>query len=83
MENYDDKMKNRLKRATGQLQGVLRMMEAEQECPDVITQLSAARSSIDKLIGIIVAENLKHCLIDDSDDKEEKIDRAIKMIVQK
>lgn len=83
MKNYDDKMKNRLKRATGQLQGVLRMMETEQECPDVITQLSAARSSIDKLIGIIVAENLKHCLIDDSDDKEEKIDRAIKMIVQK
>ena len=64
MINYDKKMKNRLNRATGQLQGVLRMMEDDKECVDVITQLSAVRSGIDTLIGVIVAENLKACLLD-------------------
>ncbi|MGM9886194.1 MULTISPECIES: metal-sensitive transcriptional regulator [unclassified Lactococcus] len=84
MINYDKKMKNRLNRATGQLQGVLRMMEDDKECVDVITQLSAVRSSIDTLIGVIVAENLKACLLDqEMEDKEEKIEQAIKMIRKK
>ena len=43
-------MENRIKRATGQLQGILRMMEEDRECVDVITQLSAVRSSLDSLI---------------------------------
>ncbi|MDO4774959.1 MAG: metal-sensitive transcriptional regulator [Aerococcaceae bacterium] len=84
MNIYDDKVKNRLKRAGGQLQGVLRMMEDKKECIDVITQLTAVRSSLDTLIGVIVAENLKRCLLtDNDDDREAKIEQAIKMIVRK
>ncbi|MCW6652690.1 metal-sensitive transcriptional regulator [Aerococcaceae bacterium NML191292] len=84
MNIYDDKVKNRLKRADGQLQGVLRMMEDKKECIDVITQLTAVRSSLDTLIGVIVAENLKRCLLtDNDDDREAKIEQAIKMIVRK
>ncbi|MDR0298001.1 MAG: metal-sensitive transcriptional regulator [Streptococcaceae bacterium] len=87
MEKYDAKIKNRLKRAAGQLQGILRMMDAGQDCPEVITQLSAARASLDTLIGLIVAENLKNCLLDSSNEndteKREKIEQAIKMIVKK
>ena len=37
------------------------MIDEEKECIDVITQLSAVRSSIDRAMGMIVAENLKHC----------------------
>lgn len=59
---YDDKIKNRLKRAEGQIRGVLNMMDDERDCRDVVTQLSAVRSSIDRAIGIIVAENLVQCL---------------------
>lgn len=49
------------------------MMEEDRECVDVIAQLSAVRSSLDSLIGVIVAENLKSCLLDDSSDKDIKI----------
>ncbi|KRM54474.1 metal-sensitive transcriptional regulator [Lacticaseibacillus sharpeae] len=81
---YDKSMANRLKRADGQLQGVLRMMADGAECRDVVTQLTAARSSLDKLIGVIVAENLKDCLLtEDEAQREEKIDQAIKLIVRK
>ena len=83
MNSYNNKMENRIKRATGQLQGILRMMEENRECVDVITQLSAVRSSLDSLIGVIVAENLKSCLLDDSSDKDIKIEQAIKMIIKK
>jgi DNA-binding FrmR family transcriptional regulator len=77
-------MANRLKRADGQLQGVARMMNDDAECRDVVTQLTAVRSSLDKLIGLIVAENLKDCLLnEDAAQREEKIDQAIKLIVRK
>lgn len=77
-------MTNRLKRADGQLQGVLRMMQEEKDCIDIVTQLTAVRSSLDNLIGLIVAENLKSCLLSETiEKKEDKIEQAIKMIIKK
>ena len=77
-------MENRLKRATGQLKGILKMMESGEECIDVVTQLTAVRSSLDSLIGLIVAENLKELLLDkEVTDKEEKLEQAIKLIIKK
>ncbi|EUJ47743.1 metal-sensing transcriptional repressor [Listeria fleischmannii] len=35
------------------------MVEDQKECIDVITQLSAIRSSVDRIIGVIVAEKLE------------------------
>ena len=42
--DYSDQVKNRVKRIEGQLRGILRMMEEEKDCKDVITQLSAAKN---------------------------------------
>lgn len=59
---YDQKMKNRLKRVEGQIRGILRMMEQGEECRNVVSQLSAARSGIDRTIGLVVGTNLEECL---------------------
>lgn len=59
---YDAKTANRVKRIEGQLRGVLRMMEEEKNCKDVITQLSAVRSAVDRTIGVIVSKNLLECV---------------------
>ena len=84
MKKYDKKIENRLKRATGQLTGIHKMMESGEECIDVVTQLTAVRSSLDSLIGLIVAENLKELLLDkEVTDKEEKLEQAIKLIIKK
>ena len=84
MKKYDKKMENRLKRSTGQLTGILKMMVSGEECIDVVTQLTAVRSSLDSLIGLIVAENLKELLLDkEVTDKEEKLEQAIKLIIKK
>ncbi|MFJ6209047.1 metal-sensitive transcriptional regulator [Lysinibacillus sp. NPDC092081] len=59
---YGTKTANRVKRIEGQLRGVLRMMEEGKNCKDVITQLSAVRSAVDRTIGVIVSENLLECI---------------------
>ena len=82
----DPKIINRAKRAEGQLSGVIRMMEDERECMDVVTQLSAVRSSIDRMIGVIVAENLMECINnpdEDAETQEQKIEQAMKLIMKK
>lgn len=82
----DPKVINRAKRAEGQLSGVIRMMEDERECMDVVTQLSAVRSSIDRMIGIIVAENLMECINNPDEDattQEAKIEKAMQLIMKK
>lgn len=82
----DPKILNRLKRAEGQLRGIQKMMDEEKECVDIVTQLSAVRSSIDRTMGLIVAENLKYCLNNPSEDTDlqnQKIEQAVQMIIRK
>jgi len=59
---YNDQIKNRVKRIEGQLRGILKMMEENKDCKEVITQLSAARTGIDRTIGVIVSSNLVECV---------------------
>ena len=53
---------NRIKRARGQLDGVLRMMEQGRECEDVVTQLAAVSRALDRAGFAIVATGLQQCL---------------------
>ncbi|MGE7694850.1 metal-sensitive transcriptional regulator [Lysinibacillus sp. NPDC094177] len=77
---YGTKTANRVKRIEGQLRGVLRMMEEEKNCKDVITQLSAVRSAVDRTIGVIVSENLLECVTTAEGDAE-KVNAAIQEAV--
>ena len=82
---YDKKIVNRLKRSDGQLHGVLNMMEEGKDCVDIVTQLSAVRSSIDRAISLIVAENLVECVqenIKDGSKGEESIQQAIQLLMK-
>ena len=85
MNQYNKNIINRMKRAEGQMRGILAMMESEKDCSDVVTQLSAVRSSIDRAMGIIVAENLVACVNDQEKDgmsKEESVQQAINLRVK-
>ncbi len=56
---------NRIKRAQGQLAGVLRMMEEGRDCEDVVTQLAAVSRALDRAGFAIVANGLRQCLVED------------------
>ncbi|MDX2025911.1 metal-sensitive transcriptional regulator [Microcella sp.] len=53
---------NRLRRAHGQLGAVLAMIDEGRDCRDIVTQLSAASSAIDRAGFAIIASALKECL---------------------
>lgn len=83
--DYDEKTKNRIKRIEGQLRGILRMMEEKKECKDVITQLSAARTAIDRTIGVIVSSNLVSCVRDadeNGENTEDLVKEAVELLVR-
>ena len=48
-DNKKELILNRLSRIEGQIKGIRRMIEAENECMDIITQVSAIRSAISAL----------------------------------
>ena len=54
----------RLRRAEGQIGGVIRMLEAGRDCKDVVTQLAAVSRALDKAGFSVVASGLKQCLAD-------------------
>ena len=54
----------RLRRAEGQIGGVIRMLEAGRDCKDVVTQLAAVSRALDKAGFSVVASGLKQCLTD-------------------
>ena len=55
---------NRIKRAQGQLAGVLRLLEEGRECEDVVTQLAAVSKALDRAGFAIVASGLQQCLVE-------------------
>ena len=59
---------NRIKRAQGQLGGVLRMLEEGRECEDVVTQLAAVSRALDRAGFAIVASGLQQCLTGGGDE---------------
>lgn len=83
---YNDQMKNRVKRIEGQLRGILRMMEEGKDCKEVITQLSAARTAIDRTIGVVVSSNLVECVRNAEETgehcTEELVKEAVNLLVK-
>ena len=58
----------RLRRAEGQIAGIIRMLESGRECEDVVTQLAAVSRALDKAGFSIVASGLKQCLVAGDED---------------
>ncbi|XXM71330.1 metal-sensitive transcriptional regulator [Lysinibacillus sphaericus] len=77
---YNSQVKNRIKRVEGQLRGILRMMEQGEDCKDVISQLSAAKTALDRSVGLIVSMNLIEC-VRDSQESGENTDEIVKEAV--
>jgi DNA-binding FrmR family transcriptional regulator len=58
---------NRIKRARGQLDGVVRMLEEGRDCEDVVTQLAAVSRALDRAGFAIVATGLQQCFAEGGD----------------
>lgn len=82
---YDKSVVNRLKRIEGQIKGVLNMIEQNKDCREVVTQLSASRSGIDRTIGLIVSQHLEQCLrenIENDESTQDVVKEAVDLLVK-
>jgi len=55
----------------GQLNGVSKMLDDGKDCFAILTQLKAAKATINKLVGKFLRYNLDRCIIDGKKSKAE------------
>lgn len=66
----------RLRRAEGQLRGVIEMLETGRDCAEVVTQLAAVSRALDRAGFKIIASGLRQCLTEDNTDSGRTVDVA-------
>lgn len=54
----------RLKRAQGQIGGIVRMIEEGRDCQDIVTQLAAVSKALDRAGFAVIAVGLRQCITD-------------------
>lgn len=82
---YNVNLKNRIKRIEGQVKGILKMIEEEKECKDLVGQMAAARNALDQAIGVVVSENLEICIktqIEKGEATEKHIQEAVNLLLK-
>lgn len=72
---------NHLNRTEGQIRGVIKMINNDSACPDVLTQLKAVRSNVEKVISLVAVNNLIDCIDSDCSD-EELVAEAVDLLVK-
>ena len=54
----------RLKRAQGQIGGIIRMIEEGRNCQEIVTQLAAVSKALDRAGFAVIATGLRQCMVD-------------------
>jgi DNA-binding FrmR family transcriptional regulator len=73
----------RLRRAEGQLRGVVRLIDDGEYCIDILNQLKAAQKALASVEANILETHLESCVaaaIKNSDDAEAKISELTKLL---
>lgn len=65
VDNKGDLLK-RLSRAEGQVRGIARMIENDQYCIDILTQVSAATKALETVALSLLGDHLGHCVAEAS-----------------
>jgi len=85
MHRDDDeksKLLNRLRRISGQVEAVQRMIEQDSYCVDILMQISAATGALHKVGELVLEEHLKSCVRaamenGDTADREKKLEELM------
>ena len=76
----------RLKLAEGQIRGIQKMVEEDAYCVDVLTQVSAAKCSLNSFSKVLLGNHIKTCVADDirngSDEKTEELVELLQKLMK-
>lgn len=68
----------RLNRIEGQIRGIKKMLEADAYCPDVLTQVAAARCAMNSFAKVLLASHIRSCVVEDLEaGREETIEELV------
>ena len=77
---------NRLAKAIGHLEKVKQMVDQEEDCAQILIQLTAVRSAINNAGKIILLDHLNHCVVEAAEKgdyhKIEEFNEAVKQFVK-
>ncbi|NHD15788.1 MULTISPECIES: metal-sensitive transcriptional regulator [Actinopolyspora] len=68
----------RLRRIEGQIRGLARMVENDEYCIDVLTQISAATKGLQSVSLGLLDEHLKHCVAEALNEGGEAADEKVR-----
>lgn len=78
-----DELLSRLRKVEGQIRGIQRMVSEDAYCVDVLTQISAAKSGMDKVALRLMREHMRGSVADAVRSKgngDERIDEVVKVL---
>lgn len=84
-EKTRQELLTRLRRIEGQVRGLQRMIDEDEDCTSVITQLSAVRGALDKVGFIVLSHRMADCLkqkSDNGENSEEALEEAMKLFLK-
>lgn len=73
-----DAITMRLRRIEGQIRGIIKMVENDSPCEDIIVQIGAAKAALHKTGQTILEGHLHHCVLDAV--REGREDEALKKL---
>jgi DNA-binding FrmR family transcriptional regulator len=77
------RVRDRLRRAEGQVRGVQRMLDEHRACEEIVTQLLAARSALDQVIREVLSERVAECVTTlGPEEARAAISRAVGLLVR-
>ena len=62
--SHNEAAVNRLKRIEGQVRGLIKMVEGDKSCEEILIQISSAKSALHKTGQAILEWHLHHCVLD-------------------
>lgn len=74
----------RLRRIEGQVKGIQRMIENDEDCTDILVQIAAIRSAINKVGGVVLENYSEKCIrkVAENQDSEGEMEKLINTIVR-
>ncbi|MFN2556888.1 MAG: metal-sensitive transcriptional regulator [Nitriliruptorales bacterium] len=79
-----DELVQRLRRVEGQIRGLQRMVEADEYCIDILTQVAAASKALQSVAVRLLDEHLRHCVTAaasaDREGSQAQVDEATRAI---
>jgi len=71
----------RIKRAQGQLGGIVRMLEEGRNCEEIVTQMSAVSKAVNTAAFTLISASLQECITEGRSDQKAVSEKLQKLFL--